>query len=78
MIHSRGGTSFTSENADVVQWKSYPTGETQIKAQYVWSGLLEGHKTNSIATILLFFLIKLIGLQPVCAVEMVGWIKGGH
>ena len=34
MIHSGGGTSFKSENAFVVQWKSYPTGKTQIKAPY--------------------------------------------
>ena len=79
MIHSRGGTSFNSENASVMQWQSYPTGETQIKAPiYLWSGLLEVHKTNIIATIPLFSLIWLISLQPVCGVEMVVWIKGGH
>ena len=37
---------------------------------YVWPGLLEGHKTNIIATIPLFSLIWLISLQPVCGVEM--------
>ena len=36
-----------------------------------------GTKTNIIATIPLFSLIWLISLQPVCGVEMVGWIKGG-
>ena len=45
---------------------------------YVWPGLLEGHKTNIIATIFLFSLIWLISLQPVYGVEIVGWIKGGH
>ena len=71
------GTSFKSENASVMKWKSYPTGETQIKATYTY-GLLERHKTNIIATIPLFSLIWLISLQPVCGVEIVGWIKGGH
>ena len=79
MIHSRGGTSFKSENASVMQWKSYPTGETQIRAPYTYDlGCWGGHKTNIIATIVLFSLIWLISLQPVCGVEMVGWIKGGH
>ena len=79
MIHSRGGTSLKSENASVMQWKSYPTGETQIKAPIdVWPGLLEEHKTNIIATIPLFSFVWLISLQQVCGVEMVCWIKGDH
>ena len=81
MIHSRGGTSFKSENASVMRWKSYTTGETQIKASYTYGlGCWRDIKTkaNTIATIPLFSLIWLISLQPVCGVEMVGWIKGGH
>ena len=78
MIHSRGGTSFKSENASVMQWQSYPTGELKLRPIYIWPGLLEGHKTNIIATIPLSSLIWLISVQPVCGVEMVGWIKGGY
>ena len=75
MIHSRRGTSFKSENASVMQWKSYPIGETQIKVPYTY-GL--GCWTNIIATIPLFSLIWLISLQPVCGVKRVGLIKGSH
>ena len=59
----------------VMQWKSYPAGETK-KGPIYWPGMLEGHKTNIIATIPLFSLIWIISLQTVCEVEMVGWIKG--
>ena len=34
VIHPKGGTALKSENASVMQWKSYPTGETEIKAPY--------------------------------------------
>ena len=73
-IHSKGGTSFKSENASGMQWKSYPIGETQIKAPNTY----DLGCWRDIATIPLFSLIWLISLQPVCGVEMVGWIKGGH
>ena len=62
-----------------MQWKSYPTGETQtpyIRLAWAVGRLLEGHKTNINATIPLFSLIWLISLQPVCEVEMLR--KGGH
>ena len=66
--------SCKSENASVMQWKSYPTGETQIKAPYTYGlGCCRDIKLTSSPPF-----IWLISLQPVCGVEMVGWIKGGH
>ena len=79
MIQSGRGTSFKSENAPVVQWKSYPTGETQMKTPYTYGlGCLRDIKLTSSPRFLYFSLICLISLQPVGVVEMVGWIKGGH
>ena len=72
MIHSRGGTSFKSENASVMLWKSYLTGETQIKDPYTHNlGCWRDIKLTSSQPFL-------ISLQPVSGVEMVGWIKGGY